>query len=95
MSGLDWWSFVLGGFEGLRRKFLTELNEANPILMEMSFWDIILCIWAMFSIFSILAISMPRSKNIGKGKAPSSSMERVVKKRKADTSQTVKKGKGK
>ena len=38
---------------------------------------------------------MARSKNIGKGKAPSSSMERAVKKRKADTSQTIKKGKGK
>ena len=50
---------------------------------------------AMFSIFSILAISMERLKNIGNGKAPSSSMERAVKKQKADTSQTVKKGKGK
>ena len=38
---------------------------------------------------------MARSKNTGKGKAPSSSMERAVKKRKADTSQTIKKGKGK
>ena len=47
-----------------------------------------------FSIFSILAISMARSKNTGKGKEPSSSMERVVKKRKSDTSQTINKGKG-
>ena len=38
---------------------------------------------------------MARSKNTGKGKAPSSSMERAVKKRKSDTSQTIKKGKGK
>ena len=38
---------------------------------------------------------MARSKNTGKGKAPSSSMERAVKKRKFDTSQTIKKGKGK
>ena len=38
---------------------------------------------------------MARSKNTGKGKAPSSSMERAVKKRKADTSQTIKKGKRK
>ena len=38
---------------------------------------------------------MARLKNIGKGKAPSSSMERAVKKWKTDTSQTVKKGKGK
>ena len=34
-------------------------------------------------------------KNTGKGKAPSSSMQRAVKKWKADTLQTVKKGKGK
>ena len=38
---------------------------------------------------------MARSKNTGKGKAPRSSMDRAVKKRKVDTSQTVKKGKGK
>ena len=38
---------------------------------------------------------MARSKNIGKGKVPSSSMERAVKKRKADTSHTINKGKGK
>ena len=63
--------------------------------MEMGFWDIILCIWAMLSIFSTFAISMERSKNIGKGKAPSSSMERAVKKQKVDTLQTIKKGKGK
>ena len=38
---------------------------------------------------------MARSKNVGKGKAPSCSMERAMKKRKVDTSQTIKKGKGK
>ena len=38
---------------------------------------------------------MARSKNTGKGKAPSSSTERAVKKRKSDTSQPIKKGKGK
>ena len=52
-------------------------------------------VWAIFSIVDILTISMVRSKNIGKGKAPSSSMERAVKKRKADTSQTINKGKRK
>ena len=49
----------------------------------------------MFAIFAILSISMARSKTIGMGKAPRFSMERAVKKRKAYTSQTVKKGKGK
>ena len=34
-------------------------------------------------------------ENIGKGKAPRSSIELAVKKRKANTSQTVKKGRGK
>ena len=38
---------------------------------------------------------MARSKNIGNGKAPGSSMDRAVKKRKSDSSQPVKKGKGK
>ena len=77
------------------RKFLSKLNGVSPILMEMGCWDIILCVWAIFAIFAILAIFMARSNNIGKGKAPSSSMERAVKKRKVDTSQTIEKGKGK
>ena len=89
----SWW--IRASVDGMGRKMLTELNEISPILVEMGCWDIVLCVWAMFAIFSIFAISMARSKNIGKGKAPSSSMERAVKKRKADTSQTVKKGKGK
>ena len=63
--------------------------------MEMGYWDIVLCAWAVFAVFAILAISMARSKNVGKGKAPSSSMEQAMKKRKADTSHTIKKGKGK
>ena len=90
----SWW-LGASAADGMGRKMLTELHGMSPILMEMGCWDIILCIWAIFAIFSILAISMARSKNIGKGKAPSSSMERAVKKQKADTSQTVKKGKGK
>ena len=59
------------------------------------YWETILSIWAILAILAILAISMARSKNTRKGKAPSSSMERAVKKWKANTSQTVKKGKGK
>ena len=42
------------------RKFLSELNGASPILMEMGCWDIVLCIWVVFAIFSILSISMVR-----------------------------------
>ena len=79
MGGLDWGVFcswwIRASADSMGRKFLTELNEASPILMEIGFYNIILGIWAMFSIFYILSIFMARSKNIGKGKAPSSSME--------------------
>ena len=77
------------------RKVLNDLERVSPILLEMGWWDIFVCVWVVLAIFSILAISMARSKNTGKGKATSSSMERAVKKRKADTSQTAKKGKEK
>ena len=80
---------------GMGRKVLSDQHWASPVLMEIGYWDLALCVWAVFTIFAILAISMARSKNTGKGKAPSSSMERAVKKRKFDTSQTIKKGKGK
>ena len=81
--------------DGMGRKFLSDLHGASPVLLETSFWNIFLYVWGICAIISILDVSMARSKNIGKGKAPSSSMERVVKKRKADSSQPVKKGKGK
>ena len=45
-----------------------------------------MCVWTVLAIFSILAISMVRSKNTGKGKAITFSMEQAVKKRKVDTS---------
>ena len=71
------------------------MHGASPILMENGYWDVVLYVWAILAIIAILAISMARSKNTEKGKAPSSSMERAVKKRKSDTSQPIKKGKGK
>ena len=80
---------------GMGRKVLIDLERVSPILLEMGCWETVVCVWAILAIFTILAISMARSKNTGKGKATSSSMERAVKKRKADTSQIVKKGKGK
>ena len=55
----SWW-LRASSADGMGRKFLTELNEISPILVEMGYWDIVLCVWAMFSIFSILAISMAR-----------------------------------
>ena len=80
---------------GMGRRFLSDMHGASPILLEMGYWDSVFCVWASLAIIAILSISMERSKNTGKGKAPSSSMERVVKKRKSDTSQPIKKGKGK
>ena len=77
------------------RKVLNDLERVSPILLEMGCWETFLCVWTVLAIFAILAISMLRSKNTGKVKATSSSMERAVKKRKAGSSQTVKKGKGK
>ena len=81
--------------DGMGRKFLSDLHGASPVLLETGFWDIMLYVWAICAIIAILVVSMARSKNIGKGKAPSSSMERAMKKRKSDSSQPVKKGKGK
>ena len=92
---LCFWLLRASTTDGMGRKMLTELNGESPILFEMGCWETNLCIWAILAIFAIFSISMARSKNIGMGKAPSSSMERAVKKRKANTSQTVKKGKGK
>ena len=89
------WLLRASAANGMGRKMLTKLHGVSPILLEMGYWETILCIWAIFAVFAILAISMAKSKNTEKGKAPSSYMERAVKKRKVETSQTVKKGKGK
>ena len=88
-----WWFEV--STDRMGRKFLSDLHGASPILLETGFWDIMLYVWAICAIIAILAVSMARFKNIGKGKAPSSFMERAVKKIKSDSSQPVKKGKGK
>ena len=100
LFGLFWvvvfctcWSGVSA--DGLGRKFLSDLHGGSPVLLETGFWDTVLYVWATCSIITIFVVSMARSNNIGKGKAPSSSMERAVKKRKSDSSQPVKKGKGK
>ena len=89
------WLVGASAMKGLGRKVLNDLERVSPIMLEMGLWEIFLCVWAVLAVFSILAISMERSKNIGKRKATSSSMERAVRKRKADTSQTVKNSKRK
>ena len=88
-----WWLRVSA--DGMGRKLLSDMYGASPVLFETSFWDLVICVWAIWAIIAILAISMARSKNIGKGKASSSSMGQAMKKRKSDSSQPVKKGKGK
>ena len=88
-----WWFGV--SVDDMGRKFLSDLHEASQVLLETGFWDYILYVWAMCAIVAILVVSMARSKNIGRGKAPSSSVEQAVKKRKSDSSQPVKKSKGK
>ena len=77
------------------RRLLSNVHRASPMLFETGFWDLMICVWAIWAIIAIIAISMARSKNTGKGKASSSSMEQAVKKRKPDASQPVKKKKGK
>ena len=69
MLFFTWWSGVSG--DSMGRKLLSDIHGASPVFVETSFWDVIIYIWA---IIAILAISMARSKNIGKGKASSSSM---------------------
>ena len=88
-----WWFGVSTDVMG--RKFLSNLNGASLVLLESGFWDIVFYVWAICAIIAILSISMARSKNTGKGKAPSSSMEQAVKKRKSDSSWPIKKDKGK
>ena len=88
-----WWLGVSAVSMG--RKVLSDVHRASPVLFGTGFWDVIIYIWAIWAVIAILAISMARSKNVGKGKASSSSMGQAVKKRKYDASQPVKKGKGK
>ena len=88
-----WWLGVSAVSMG--RRMLSDVHRASPVLFETGFWDLMIYIWAIWAVIAIIAISMARSKNIGKGKAFSSSMGQAMKKRKSDTSQPVKKGKGK
>ena len=88
-----WWLGVSAVSVGW--KMLSDVHRASLVLFETGFWELMIYIWAIWAVIAILAISMARSKNFGKGKASSSSMGQAVKKRKSDASQPVKKGKGK
>ena len=86
----------MGGYAlHMGRRLLLDVHRASPVLFETGYWDIMIYFWAIWAVIAIIAISMARSKNTGKRKASSSSMERAVKKRKPDPTQPVKKRKGK
>ena len=38
------WLLRASTVDGMGRKMLTELHGASPILLEMGYWEIILCI---------------------------------------------------
>ena len=75
------------------RKFLRDMGKGSPVLVEMGLYECFLYVWAILAVLSLVVIFMARTKNTGKGKATSSSVERALKKRKVDTSQVVKKKK--
>ena len=77
------------------RKFFKDMGKGSLVLVEMGLWECFLCVRAILAVLSLVVVSMARTKNTGKGKVVGSSMEQAVKKRKADTSQVVKKSKGK
>ena len=77
------------------QKFLRDIGKGSLVLVKIGLWEYFLCVWAILVVLSLIVVSMVRTKNTRKGKAASSSMERAVKKREADTSEVVKKSKGK
>ena len=80
------WLLRASAANSMGRKILTYLEGVSPILLEMGLWETVVCVWSILAICTILAVSMATSKNTGKGKAASSSLERAIKKRKVDTS---------
>ena len=74
------WLVRASATSGMGRKTLNDLERVSLILLEMVCKETFVCVWIALVIFAILAISMVRSKNTGKGKATSSYMERAVKK---------------
>ena len=77
------------------RKVLNDLERVSPILLEMGYLEAFVCVGTVLTIFSFLAIYMAISKNTGKGKATSSSMDRAVKKSKGRYLADCEKGKRK
>ena len=65
---LCFWLARESAMNGMGRKVLNDFERLSPIVLEMGCWKTFLCVWAVLAIFSIVAISMARSKNTGKGK---------------------------
>ena len=55
---------------GMGRKVLSDMHGVSPVLFETGFWEFFIYIWAIWAVFSILAISMARSKTSGRKKGP-------------------------
>ena len=53
------------------------------VLVEMDLWECFLCVWSILVVLSFVVIYMARTKNNGKGKVVSSSMEPTMKKEKS------------
>ena len=70
-----WWLGVSAVSMG--RRILSDVHRASPVLFETGFWDLMIYIWAIWAIIAIIAISMARSKNVRKGKASSSSWDKL------------------
>ena len=51
-----WWFGI--SVDGMGRKFLSDLHGANPVLLEMGFWDFVLYVWVICAIIAILAVPM-------------------------------------
>ena len=69
------WLVGASAMKGLGWKVLNDVERVSLIILEMGLWGIFVCVWAVLAVFSILAISMARSKITGKRKATNSSME--------------------
>ena len=61
--------------EGLGRKVVNDAERVSPKILEMGLWEMFLGVWSVLAVFSILAISMARSKNRWKGKRKGHSSE--------------------
>ena len=86
---------LCGCHKGRGEEIFEGYGEGKSSACRNRLVGVFLCVWAILAVLSLIVVSMARTKNTDKGKAASSSMERAVKKRKADTSQVVKKSKGK